>query len=131
MREDPLDDTLPADSKFEFQLGDAVLFKNPLSRRQRPAAPHPKKVWEPNPWEPERVGIVVGTRTLYDGHVEFGYYDEPTIFAPESSFQAYLIAWHPRRKLVLVRIGDVRRIRALVEAGKADRPPGRYGIITR
>lgn len=79
-----------------------------------PARMEPWKVWTPEPLNHYRFparyrrsdgraeGIVVGIRTLSNGPVEWGSYDEPTVFYPRETVEAVVVAWHLRRVPVLV-----------------------------
>lgn len=90
-------------------LGQPVRFFETLTRRYQPAAPRSKRVWESDRYHSTATaatgraeGIIVGIRTLSDGECDDGYYDNPTIYYPTRTFTAYLVAYHLRRKPVLV-----------------------------
>lgn len=62
--------------------------------------------WNPKPTPID--GIVVGTRTLYNGQIVYEY-DAGAIFSPTLHRQAILIADHLRRKPRFVWVDDVLR----------------------
>lgn len=54
-------------------------------------------------------GIVIGYRWLRNGRIQWGSYDEPTIFtAIGEPIPAVLVAYHPRRKPVLVPMDGIQ-----------------------
>lgn len=67
------------------------------------------KVWKPRSYQPNRVvdGFIIGIRTLSNGDVTWGSYDEPTIYYPGEHFTAYLVAFDLRRKPVYLLPDDV------------------------
>ena len=91
----------------EFTLGQPVMFTNPLQRcvgeyeRGRET-----KTWE-STWGPEfgpaLKGIIVGKRSLADGHRVYLGEDEGLAFAPTARFPAYMVAFDMNRKPALVR----------------------------
>lgn len=93
----------------DYTLGQAVLFTRTLTRRSRwdDTQRVTVKRWEPEgyPGEPEpapRRGVVVGTRVLSNGHAVWMGYEEGSEWRGVHYFTAYLVAWHLRRKPVLV-----------------------------
>lgn len=102
-----------------FELGQRVTFRRPLER----VWDHSRKRWTDDPkphlsgWDwyreardRERSGVIVGKRTLANGRVHLGSYDEPTTFEAEERFEAYLIAYALRRKPVLVRAEHITAV---------------------
>lgn len=87
-----------------YHLGQEVLFTRTLRRIRHPY----RRVWSHTTYwnaitsRGPAKGIIVGIRTLSDGTVEGGYYDEPATYRPTRTFTAYLVAYHLRRKPVLV-----------------------------
>lgn len=90
------------------KLGARVYARDTITRQ---IEPHRRRVWlrgaeyyySPNP----ATGIVVGVRTLSDGHVDDGgYEDEPWTFEPDSHFTALLIATDLRRRVVRAHLED-------------------------
>lgn len=99
----------------EYELGARVEFTYTLHRKFRASAPRSRKVWEHEAWpgqdEPEaRQGIIVGVRTLANGYLSGGYWEEPTQFEASEHFRAYLVAFDVRRRPVLVRPEHVRAL---------------------
>lgn len=100
---------------FEINLGKRVKFTTPLRRAHEHRVDGDRssnwKVWRAalsytGPLE----GILIGVRTLSDGLVYYGNFDEPTSFAPKESFKAALIATSLKRKPVLVRFDDLQAV---------------------
>lgn len=97
----------------DFKLGQHVLFTHPLERvgtwdeLQRV----PGKSWLPSRYAPlaeqRREGIVIGKRTLVNGHTQWD--EEGATFIPKEYFQAYLIATALHLKPSAVRVENVRR----------------------
>lgn len=91
-----------------FTLGQQVKFAETLKRRmtydkQAIGKAHGRRWDSGTQWAPvERIGVVVGRRTLSNGYVNQGYYDEPTTYHGVHTFTAYLVAFDLRRKPVLV-----------------------------
>lgn len=116
-----------------LNLRDTVALSRTLVRKtvRRPATgshagpgrTEPWKVWEPDPLNRYRFparylrpdgrleGVLVGLRTLYNGPVEWGSYDEPTVFYARETIHAALVSWHLRRTPVLVLLDDLEVIR--------------------
>ena len=101
---------LPA-TRSELVLGMPVRFTHRLYRgsERRPSDVRPNdtvlwKVWRTLPlWRStDQDGIIVGARTLHNGVVTYGYYDEPTTFVSRERFRAYLIAYDLWRSFELV-----------------------------
>lgn len=93
----------------ELALGQRVKFTRHLHRRARTedGARRTVKRWEPEgyPGQPEpewREGVVVGRRTLSNGHVTWGGWEDPGEYQGVHYFRAYLIAYDLTRKPVLV-----------------------------
>jgi hypothetical protein len=61
--------------------------------------------WEPIPIKNE--GLFIGTRTLYNGEVEWAE-DTGSVFSPKSHFTAALVVPGPRRKPILVPMDAVK-----------------------
>lgn len=115
-----------------LNLGSLVSFGQTLHRvteRLPSTAPfaakgqtEPWKIWKPEPLNRYRFparycrsdgrleGLVVGVRTLSNGPVEWGSYDEPTVFYPREQVEAVLVAWNLRRVPVLVLPADLELI---------------------
>lgn len=92
-------------------LGQSVLFTRTLTRRSEEGPNGWRqhlKVWKSEAWpgqpEPEqRMGIVIGVRTLSNGENRYHGYDDGGIeYKQTETFTAYLIAHDLRRKPVLV-----------------------------
>lgn len=64
------------------------------------------KSWKKNDF-PETTGIIIGIRTLSDGTLHNYYSDGGIEYEPKKFFTAYLIAYHERRKPLLVLPDDV------------------------
>jgi monoamine oxidase len=105
----------------EFKLGQRVRFTRPMARR--PVGGRNitvteglgdrtwererfiNRAWEPDPYAPEREGIIIGKRTLSNGHHYWeseGYGEGYWINEPAEHFTAYLIAFDLHRKPVHV-----------------------------
>lgn len=102
-----------------YAFGDRVTFTRSLNRRSEDPARWPKythirgtaKIWTPERWcgddntnppvEP-REGIIIGKRTLANGVITWGTYEDPDIFRPVEHFTAYVIAYDMRRNPVYV-----------------------------
>lgn len=83
-------------------LGTPVTFDHALSRTDiTNSKPHRRE------WQPYRAilrtGVIVGIRTLANGIVYWGSYDEPTEFHPTDYVRAYLVAFDLRRNPVHVQ----------------------------
>lgn len=81
-------------------LGSPVIFSAELRRR--------RGVWDRRT-RPATEGIIVGTRTLADGDVQW----EPEVgmtFTPQRHFQAFLVAYALRRKPVYVLPEDLTEV---------------------
>lgn len=100
-----MSDTLP--------LGQPITFTHSLHRRFHPSAPYSRKRWDVKPvlclpftgprLGVERLdGIVVGIRTLANGELLPGGWEDPDTFRPTEYFTAYLVAYDVRRKPVYV-----------------------------
>jgi hypothetical protein len=97
-----------------FELGQKVRFTWVLHRASEAAHPPgassrrlPRKVWRTEGWpgQPEplpREGVIVGKRTLSDGEIDYGGYEDPVTYYPERHFTAWLVAFDLLRKPVLV-----------------------------
>ena len=104
-----------------FALGQRVKFTMPITRCPVPGRTIEKmesvggheykreyfinRAWEPNPYAPEREGIIIGKRTLSNGHHAWeseGYGEGYWLNEPAEHFTAYLIAFDLRRKPVHV-----------------------------
>lgn len=57
-----------------------------------------------------REGVVIGKRTLANGIVHWGSYDESTYFEAKERLEAYLVAFDMRRKPFLVLAEDLTRL---------------------
>lgn len=94
----------------EFQLGQPVRYAEHITRKFIPfdqrKPEEPNKQWTGEAYPGKRndggVGIIVGKRTLTDGHFSYGYSDEPGDYRPTRHFTAYLVAYDLRRKPVFV-----------------------------
>lgn len=108
-----------------LQLGDRVRFSATLDRVYQPLERDPaespyaglraRKVWERRvipafTSAPTVEGIIVGARTVYDGSVEYGWEDNPTVFRAERSHRVYLVATSLRTKHRLVAVEDVEPV---------------------
>lgn len=98
---------------YEISLGKRVKFTTPLRRVYEHRMDGDRgsnwKVWKAalsyaGPLE----GILIGVRTLSDGLVYYGSFDEPTSFDPKESFKAALIATDLKRKPFFVRFDDLQ-----------------------
>jgi hypothetical protein len=104
-----------------FELGQRVRFTHPITRRSVPIRTITvterlgdmtwerersiNRAWEPNPFAPEREGLIIGKRTLSNGHHAWeseGYGEGFWLNEPAEHFTAYLIAFDLRRKPVHV-----------------------------
>lgn len=104
----------------DLALGARVLFTRTLSRSVRYDSTnrwHVKR-WDPHPVpyalgpaaKPDNgrlAGFVIGRRSLSNGHAIWGGYEDPAQWVHVTSVDAYLVAWHLRRKPVLVAPGDL------------------------
>lgn len=113
----------------EFKLGERIQFTHQLARIRNSMGK--KRVWQPIEYAygPSK-GVIVGKRTLYDGTVEWGYDDEPTIFYRENHFEAYLVVMDLRQKpfpvlpIHLTRLeGDLLDDRPEIPASGIQPPP--------
>lgn len=96
----------------EFQLGQRVRYTEHIQRKY--IAEHdrvdvlrgPNKQWTSQAYPGKRLeggeGVIVGKRTLSDGHYDYGWGEEPGVYSPTRHFTAYLIAFDLRRKPVYV-----------------------------
>lgn len=63
-----------------------------------------------------RVGMVVGYRTIFDGHTEGGSFNtlfedyDPSYFVPEKSYQVLLVTFWPRMNPVFVLPEDLKEV---------------------
>jgi hypothetical protein len=89
----------------DFKLGDKVRFTRHLVRTF--GKDHARGYTS---YTREGEGVVVGTRTLYNGHAVLGGWEEPTVFVPEESFQAVLVAFHLRKAPIYVPTTAVVKI---------------------
>lgn len=97
-----------------FLLGDPVEFGRYLERRI--VAPRSRRVWTPtivhmlqqhkhsDHWVDRLRGVIIGTRTLANGHVEW---DEGSLFIPDQRVRAYLVAYELHRSPVHVLPEDL------------------------
>lgn len=95
-----------------FSFGDPVRFATHLRRTSRydDKTRVWVKRWEPCPsfQQPHPLhGLIVGRRTLHNGHNEGGGYDDPIVFVSKHRFTAYLVAYAMHRVPVLVRPEDL------------------------
>lgn len=83
-----------------FRLGQPVIYTGRLSREHAYKVPpwdvtvtwkQRCKWWQQNPCEPGE-GVIVGRRTLANGYVVNGGYDEPNEWMPREYVRAYLVA---------------------------------------
>jgi len=110
-----------------LQLGDRVRVTATLDRVYQPAEADPtgspyaglraRKLWERRSAPVFRTartleGIIVGARTVYDGSVEYGWEDNPTVFRAERSHRVYLVATGLRTKHLVVAVEDVEPVLA-------------------
>lgn len=98
---------------YEIALGTRVKFTTPLRRAYEHRMDGDRgsnwKVWKPAlSYSGPLAGIVIGVRTLSDGLVFYGSYDEPTSFHPKESFKAALIVTDLKRKPIFVRFDDLQ-----------------------
>lgn len=98
----------------EYELGEKVIAASTITRRREPPN---RRRWVRVadmraeiglPVEPVS-GVIVGWRTLSDGRVDFGYYDEPSEYMPTRHFKAYLVAFDMREKPLYVLPEDLTR----------------------
>jgi hypothetical protein len=89
-----------------FLLGQRVRYTKPL-RRVEDSGPWGKrhKTWSSYTLPEERRGVVVGYRTLQNGHRE--YVDEGFYFVPDGYVKAYLVSYDLHRKPEFVRPADL------------------------
>lgn len=79
----------------EFKLGEQVQYTHRLFRHHRDG----RRIWDTIPIAtPPVKGIIVGKRTLYDGKVDYGNWEEPTTFTAENHFEVYLVVTNIRQK---------------------------------
>lgn len=94
----------------DYQLGQRVKFSEHIQRKYMSESERghnaPNKQWTGQAYPGKRFdggeGVIVGKRTLSDGHYDYGYSDEPGTYSPTRHFTAYLIAFDLRRKPVHV-----------------------------
>lgn len=81
----------------DFQLGQRVRFVQHLRRvwgvGNMNGSP---KLWEPTPdlgerTTPPREGIIIGKRTLSNGHWTYGGYEDPGYYTAKEHFTAYMV----------------------------------------
>jgi hypothetical protein len=87
----------------DVKLGDKVRFSHHLVRSYGK-----DRTWNRHSRSGE--GVVVGTRTLQNGHVVYGTWDDPNYFVPEEPVPAVLVAFHLRKAPVYVPPEDVEKI---------------------
>lgn len=97
---------------MSWELGDRVRITHTLTRtRRRGDTPQTdRKQWEPRRRLGADEGIVVGARTLFDGTVDWGGYDEPARFEQTATVKAYLVATSMRTRPVFVLPEHMERI---------------------
>lgn len=110
----------PKTEPFPYALGDRVKFTRHLERHGRYADRISHKVWEKAPTDyllesfpeigKEKVGIVIGVRTLADGYNTYDY-DSGTEFHATGFFQAALVVFDLRRKPVFVLLEDLQPVK--------------------
>jgi hypothetical protein len=77
-----------------MKFGDIVVAQGTI-RRTGDYVPHgrDKVYWVPNIWKEPRKGILIGWRTLSNGEVEFGSYDEGKIYHPKEYIKVALVVF--------------------------------------
>jgi hypothetical protein len=91
-----------------FTLGQRVRYAEHIQRRHsRPGEfDGPDKIWSAEPYPGGRTkggeGIIVGKRTLSNGHTQWMGEYGGTVYSVAESFTAYVIAFDLRRKPVFV-----------------------------
>lgn len=120
LSEGGLPSVLPAVEDSSLALGDRVLFRTPLVRKEhvieeRPSRenPWPRKTYrhdwvrgEAVMWRP---GIVIGKRTLQNGVYNYGGGEEQSYLSDIEYVPAYLIAYDLHQKPVRVLKDDIKR----------------------
>jgi hypothetical protein len=98
----------------QFIFGQPVQFHVTLRRVFVPRAPRSRREWQRQGhelWLPQppvtRHGVVIGKRVLRNGTVEYGSYEEPTVFYGDESITAYLVAENMRSAPVYVLPEDL------------------------
>jgi len=91
----------------DLRFGDVVIVKGGLDRKFRVRTPKNIKEWDRYEFKQPRTGILIGFRTLTNGTITYGSYDEPTEYRPTEHFKAALVALGPRTKPILVRLEDI------------------------
>jgi hypothetical protein len=79
------------------------------------------KLWQPRKLYGDgfRTGVVAGVRTLANGRVIWGTYDEPTEFSPEQHFPAAIVFTNMREKPVYVPLEGLYTLDDRIETGDA------------
>ena len=110
----------------ELPLGLPVAFSHVLRRTSGEWEPTPRAGWS-KAWKPfpvpagdPRVGILVGVRTLANGRISGGGYDDPIVFKAERTFPALLVSFALYRRPVFVLPEHATR---LVEVDPDDEVP--------
>lgn len=94
-------------------LGQRVRFTRALWRTtggDGPVRGSIRKQWEPSPdWAEHgpKEGVVVGTRTLQNGYVLWGSYEDPSTWHVESTVPSVLVSTHLRANPVHVHPDDI------------------------
>ena len=91
----------------DLKFGDVVFVKSKLHRTSVVRGSSVWKEWQRIPFMKHKRGILIGFRTLTDGIVLYGQWDEPTTFLGKGRFKAFLVALDARSKPFFVRIEDV------------------------
>lgn len=91
----------------DLKLGQRVVFSAKLKRKWYKMGIQDIKSWTPVPCDCTD-GIVIGIRTLSDGDVEYGSYEDGTTqYRPTKHFRAALVVYSLHRKPVLVLPQDL------------------------
>lgn len=84
-----------------FKLGQPVAVSRLLQRNSRMEyiknafGKREVRRWDPSPvaFDPPREGVIVGRRTLSNGHIDPGHYDEPDTYIGVYYFTAYMVCF--------------------------------------
>jgi hypothetical protein len=91
----------------DLKFGDVVFVPHKLHRTTAQRGGIDWKEWHKITFPKPKTGILIGFRTLADGVIHYGHWDEPTSFAGKEFFRAALVAMDAKSKPILVRLEDV------------------------
>lgn len=91
----------------DLKFGDVVFVPHMLKRTTAKRGGANWKEWMKITFPKNKTGILIGFRTLSDGLILYGSWDEPTSFHGKEFFRAALVALDAKTKPILVRLEDV------------------------